>query len=89
MRMRKRKQGGRSLTASQARMQILFEQHKGLKEISSKYVFLEAMMARVAQNKLRSAGEVSTKLCNVSLKEGTAIGAGLAMSLASKPLPSL
>jgi hypothetical protein len=61
----------------------MFERYKGLKEIGGKYEFFETMMARVLQNKLRPAGDVDTKLCNVSLKQGRTIGAGLAMSLAS------
>jgi hypothetical protein len=41
------------------------------------------MMVRVLQNKLRPVRDVSAKLSTVSLKQGNAIGAGLALSLAS------
>jgi hypothetical protein len=66
-----------------ARMREMFRTHKGLSEIGGKYEFFEAMMARVVHNKLRPAGDVKTKLCNLSLKKGRTIGAGLAMCLAS------
>jgi hypothetical protein len=70
-------------TRVDARMRELFKKYKGLKDISSKYEFFRPMMARVVQNKLSPAGDVDTKLCNVSAKQGGMIGAGLAMSLAS------
>ena len=41
------------------------------------------MMARVVENKLRTAGDVKSKLCSVSANEGRKIGAGLAIALAS------
>ena len=41
------------------------------------------MMARVVRNTLKPAGNVKSKLCSVSLKEGETIGRGLAMALAS------
>jgi hypothetical protein len=65
------------------RMRELFKKDKGLKEIGMKYEFFECMMTRVVQNKLRSAGGVDAKLCNVSVRGGETIGAGLAVSLAS------
>ena len=39
-------------------------------------------MVRVVENELRTAGDVTSKLCSVSAKEGRKIGAGLAMALA-------
>jgi hypothetical protein len=66
-----------------ARMRDLFEKHRALREIGAKYEFFETMMARVLQNKLRPVRDVSAKLSTVSLKQGNAIGAGLALSLAS------
>jgi hypothetical protein len=66
-----------------ARMRVLFEKDKGLNDIITKYEFFEAMMARVVQNKLRPAGDVKTKLCNVSSREGATMGGGLSVSLAS------
>ena len=66
-----------------ARMRDLFEKHRALREIGAKYEFFETMMVRVLQNKLRPVRDVSAKLSTVSLKQGNAIGAGLALSLAS------
>jgi hypothetical protein len=66
-----------------ARVRELFKMHNGLREIGIKYEFLQAMMVKVLENKLRPAGDVETKLCNVSVKQGRTIGAGLAVSLAS------
>jgi hypothetical protein len=66
-----------------ARMRELFKKYKGLKEISTKYDFMEGMLARVVENRLRTAGDVSTRLTNLSKMEGRKIGAGLAASLAS------
>jgi hypothetical protein len=73
---------GKGETKVSARMRELFKKYKGLKEIGEKYEFFQDMMTLIVENKLRSAGDVSTRLCNVSKKEGRAIGAGLAMSLA-------
>jgi hypothetical protein len=70
-------------TTYDARMREMLEKYKGLKEIGAKYDFMEGMLARVVQNHLRSARDVSTNLCNVSKMEGRMIGAGLAISLAS------
>ena len=70
-------------TIYDARLRAMLKKYKGLKEIGAKYGFFSSIMSRVLKNKLRPAGDVSTKLCNVSLKEGRTIGAGLALSLAS------
>jgi hypothetical protein len=70
-------------TKVEARMRHLFKKYKGLEEINAKYEFMEGMLARVVQNKLRPAGDVSMRLRNVSKKEGRTMGSGLAMSLAS------
>jgi hypothetical protein len=67
----------------EARLRKMFESDRGLKGAGRKYEFLQAMLARVVENKLRPAGEVRTRLCNVKAKEGTKIGAGLAQSLAT------
>jgi hypothetical protein len=79
----KGKRKGNSESGSQARMRHLSKKYKGLEEINAKYEFMEGMLARVVQNKLRPAGDVSTRLRNVSKKEGRTMGSGLAMSLAS------
>jgi len=66
-----------------ARMRELFKKHQALGEIGRKYEFFEGMMARVVRITLKPAGDVKSKLCSVSLKEGETIGRGLAMALAS------
>jgi len=65
-----------------SRMQTLFAQVSGLSEIGRKYEFFQPMMARVVRNTLKPTGDVKSKLCSVSLKEGETIGRGLAMALA-------
>jgi len=66
-----------------ARMRVLFKKHLSLSEIGRRYEFFEGMMTRVVRNTLKPAGDVKSKLCSVSLKEGETIGRGLAMALAS------
>jgi len=66
-----------------ARVRELFKKQKALKQIGRKYEFFESMITRVVENKLRTTGEVKSKLCSVSAKEGRKIGAGLALALAS------
>ena len=66
-----------------ARLRVLFKKHSSLSEIGRRYEFFEGMMARVVRSTLMPAGDVNSKLCSVSLKEGETIGRGLAMSLAS------
>jgi hypothetical protein len=83
MRTKAEKYHERGETKIGARIRELFERDKGLGEISKQYEFLEPMMARVVENKLRPAGDVCTRMCSVSKKEGRTMGAGLAMSLAS------
>jgi len=66
-----------------ARIRVLVNRFKGLKEIADKYEFFEGMMERVVRSTLKPAGDVKSKLCSVSLKEGEMIGRGLAMALAT------
>jgi len=66
-----------------ARVRELFMKQKALKEIGCKYEFFQSMITRVVENKLRTADDVKSKLCSVSLKEGRKIGAGLALAMAS------
>ena len=66
-----------------ARVRELFKKQKALKQIGRKYSFFQSMITRVIENKLRTAGDVKSKLCSVSAKEGREIGAGLALSLAT------
>jgi hypothetical protein len=71
-------------TKVDARMRELFKRDRGLKEIGDKYgEFFQSMMARVVLNKLRTAGDMNTKLFDLNKKKGDAIGAGLAVSLVS------
>jgi len=48
-----------------------------------RYEFFQPMMVRVVENKLRTAGDMKSKLCCVSVKEGRRVGAGLALALAT------
>ena len=66
-----------------ARVLALFKQYKGLEEIAEKYEFFQPMMTGVVENKLWMSGDVKSKLCSVSSKEGETIGRGLAMAMAS------
>ena len=66
-----------------ARMRELFKKYLSLSEMGRMYEFFESMITRVVENKLWTAGDVKSKLCSVSAKEGRKIGAGLAMALAS------
>ena len=66
-----------------ARMRELFSKYQALGEIGRKYAFFEGMMARVVRSSLKPAGDVNTRLCNVSLKEGETIGRGLALAMAT------
>jgi len=66
-----------------ARVRELFKKQKALKQIGRKYSFFQNMITRVIENKLRTAGDVKSKVCSVSVKEGREIGAGLALALAS------
>jgi hypothetical protein len=70
-------------SAHAARMRDLSKKYTALREIGKKYAFFEDMMVNVLQNQLRPARYFSVSLCNVSAKEGRAIGSGLAISLAS------
>jgi len=48
-----------------------------------RYEFFQPMMVRVVENKLRTAGDMKSKLCCVSVKEGSRVGAGLALAMAT------
>jgi len=66
-----------------ARVRELFTKQKALKQIGRKHEFFQSMITRVVENKLRTAGDVKSKLCSVNAKEGREIGAGLALALAT------
>jgi len=48
-----------------------------------RYEFFLPMITRVVENKLRTVGNVKTKLCDVSKREGATVGRGLAMAMAT------
>ena len=64
-------------------MRELFTKYRGLGDIARKYPFFKPLMSRVVRNTLKPAGDVKSKLCSVSLKEGETIGRGLAMAMAT------
>jgi len=66
-----------------SRVLELFKEFKGLGEIGRKYEFMQPLITRVVENKIRTVGDVKSKLCSVTAKEGRKIGAGLALALAS------
>jgi hypothetical protein len=68
-------------TRVEARVRNLFKNYKGLREMKAKHEFFEPMMARLVRNKLWPAGDVNSKLCSVTPREGTTIGAGLSLAL--------
>jgi hypothetical protein len=65
------------------RVRDIFRRYKGLRQAAAKYEFLEGLMTRVVRNQLRPPSTVSAKLCNLTLKNGSTIGRGLAASLAT------
>ena len=66
-----------------ARVRLLFEKNLGLREVGGRCHFFEAMMVRVVENKSRPARDINSKMRNVSVKEATVIGAGLALAMAT------
>ena len=65
-----------------ARVRDVFSKYDGLAQIDERYPFFSGMLVRVVENKLRVQASVTTKLCNLSLKDGGKVGAGLAIQLA-------
>jgi hypothetical protein len=74
-------------TRTEARLRLLFQEDRGLREAGKKYPFLQHMMVQVIKNKLRPAGVVNTKLVDLSTDRFTdetlTIGKGLALSVFS------
>jgi hypothetical protein len=73
----------RGETRVDARLRQRFKDFRGLREVSERYVFFQAMLARVVQNKLRPARVVKNTLCDLSVMDGAMIGAGLSLCLAT------
>lgn len=61
----------------------MFETWRGLKEMAAKHAFVRVMLLALVENRLHIAHDVSSKLCNLSEKEGRTLGSSLAMSIAS------
>jgi len=54
---------GKGVTRKQARVADLRKKYKGLQDVTLKYVWFEAMLVRVLDNKLRLTPYVNTRLC--------------------------
>jgi hypothetical protein len=70
-------------TRVEARMKVLMEKQKGLKELGARHEWFEVLLAKVVANKLRPAGDSKAKLCNMSAKEAKVIGGALASCIAA------
>jgi len=64
-----------------ARIRELVSRYKGLRDITRKYEFWQPMLVRVVENKLRTPGDVKSKLCGLSERDGRTIGGGLSSAL--------
>ncbi|GMI35292.1 hypothetical protein TeGR_g2861 [Tetraparma gracilis] len=69
-------------TREGARVRAIMENHKGLKELGETYEWVEDLLVRILENKLRLAGKSSTKLCNMTSQQARVIGGGLASGIA-------
>jgi hypothetical protein len=74
---------GKGETRMEARVGVIMENHKGLKELREKYEWFEVLLTKVVANKLRPAGDSRAKLCNMSEKEAKVIGGALASCIAA------
>ena len=74
---------GKGETRMEARVGVIMENHKGLKELGEKHEWFSALLAKVVANKLRPAGDSKAKLCNMSAKEAKVIGGALASCIAA------
>jgi len=66
------------VSSSAAKVREIQEYFQALRSLS-----VLAMLVKIVENKLRTASLVKSKPCTLSEKEGTKIGAGLAMSMAT------
>jgi hypothetical protein len=70
-------------TRAEARVRAMMATHKGLRELGEKHDWFEVLLAKVAANKLRPAGDSKAKLCNMSAKQAGVIGGALASCIAA------
>ena len=70
-------------TRVETRVRALFVKNKGLKELGEKHRSLQALIAKVAANKLRPAGDSKVKLGNMTEKDANVIGGALASCIAA------
>jgi hypothetical protein len=74
---------GKGETRVEARVRVLMEKQKGLKELGQKHEWFEVLLTKIVENKLRPAGDSRAKLCNMSAKEANVIGGALASCIAA------
>jgi hypothetical protein len=77
------KHPGKGETKVEARMRVMMENHKGLKDLGQKHEWFEVLLAKVVANKLWPAGDSKAKLCNMSAKEANVIAGALASCIAA------
>ncbi|GMI24475.1 hypothetical protein TeGR_g1808 [Tetraparma gracilis] len=70
-------------TEVEARVRVMMEKHKGLKELGEKHAWFELLLTKIVENKLRPAGDSKAKLCNMSAKQANVIGGALASCIAA------
>jgi hypothetical protein len=70
-------------TEVEARVRVMMEKHKGLKELEEKHAWFELLLTKIVENKLRPAGDSKAKLCNMSAKQANVIGGALASCIAA------
>jgi hypothetical protein len=70
-------------TKGQARVRVLMEKHRGLRELGQKHEWFKALLTKIVENKLRPGGDSKAKLCNMSEKEAKVIGGALASCIAA------
>ena len=81
---KKRPQG---VSFAEVRVDELFENHLGLKELARLHPSVQGMLTAVVRNKVWKSKGVFTKLDNLSRKEGQHIGGGLALALITNTAP--
>ncbi len=69
------------------RMRVLFREMDGLRALRERHVFVEAMMTKVIECRLRPAKDVARRLVILSIKDGETIGSAFAGALATNTLP--
>jgi len=74
---------GRKTCTAHVRVDEICTTHVALKDFSEENDWFKPFMRAVVRNKLRKANDVSRKLINLSPREASSIGGGLAMALLS------